>query len=243
LPLEQTLSDTGFDVAKFFNTIWDNLKDQVQASIEYNQFGFGNTSFYGGMLNEPTDEFSILAERLAREQQALFPPELPQAVIQASLDLAASIIRFQTDMERIAANPALMMENFTPPNIELPSPPDESWWRRWFGSTPGLDSLMGGSNATARLEDVLNTNVDMLRETFSTSATTMGTSIETAAEVFGPAVADGLLAVAPEIGNAIGLAAAEQIQRANVNLRATVSSQQAPRMIDTGGPGRGRGNG
>jgi hypothetical protein len=71
----------------------------------------------------------------------------------------------------------------------------------------------------------------------------MGTSIETAAEVFGPAVADELLAVAPEIGNAIGLAAAEQIQRANVNLRATVSSQQAPRMIDTGGPGRGRGNG
>jgi hypothetical protein len=242
-PLEQTLSDTGFDVAKFFNTIWDNLKDQVQASIEYNQFGFGNTSFYGGMLNEPTDEFSILAERLAREQQALFPPELPQAVVQASLDLAASIIRFQTDMERIAANSALMMETFTPPSMDLPSLPDESWWQKWFGSTPGLDSLIGGSRATTQLENVFNSNVDMLRETFSTSATAMGTSIETAAEVFGPAVADELLAVAPEIGNAIGLAAAEQIQRANVNLRATVSSQQAPRMIDTGGPGRGRGNG
>ncbi|UPT53293.1 hypothetical protein [Synechococcus phage Ssp-JY38] len=78
-----------------------------------------------------------------------------------------------------------------------------------------------------------NANADRYEQVFGAGAdrlNSVGPTIDAAAVAFGPAAGQGLLAIAPEVGNAIGVAAAAQLNSARVNLSLPQQTQPA----DTG---------
>lgn len=104
----------------------------------------------------------------------------------------------------------------------------------WLGEA--VDTAAQGAFLTFpdELALTLDTGATDLETTFQTSAVAMGTTIDESSMQFGPNAANGFLAMAPEIGRVMGLAAAQQLQ--NIVVGARVPQNNAPRLapVDTG---------